>query len=239
MSVPENPLLVIFYENSTRSLTVRAIRAGRHRNEFFNFLTPYALILGAFAQIIIALSFLSRPAFRLTMVSSFIALFTPLFPWMPPGILFTIIYRRLWWRARIFRAYRDLARLPLRFIPRGKNEGKLPDGEIYTVKEYLTLPGTFYKNRIPFIIPAGEKQLKDKWYIFGTKSFCEKAGEEAFPGEPLDPFAVYGALPGEPETLARRYNRRAYALEIASWFLLLAGIGLNVFFAIFILTLLF
>ena len=108
-SVPDKPLFIVFYEGSEKALPVRAVRAGRHKNEYFNFITPYAFILGFFSQIIIAIFYLPRPAHRLTMIGALIAAFTPLLPWVPPGILFTILYRRLWMQARIYRAGRDLA----------------------------------------------------------------------------------------------------------------------------------
>jgi hypothetical protein len=237
-STPVHPLVVIFYEGPDRSLTLRTIRAGRNRNEFFNFLTPYSFILGAFSQIIIALSFYSRPAFRFTVISALIALFTPFFPWLPPGILFTLFYRNLWWKARIFRAYRDLVRLPRGYISRGENRGRLPGGELYVEKQFDTLPAAFYERKIPFIIPAGEKLIGESWHVFGVLAEEEANNPDAFPGEPRDAFAVYGALPGESETLARRYTCKAYIMEIISWLLLLVGMGVNMFFIVIILSLL-
>ncbi|MDR0878294.1 MAG: hypothetical protein LBN21_09585, partial [Treponema sp.] len=79
VSTKETPLLVIFYDGSDRSLAIRAIRAGRDKNEYWNTVTPYALIAGALCLISIAISFLSRPAFRLTVIVSLIAVFIPLF----------------------------------------------------------------------------------------------------------------------------------------------------------------
>jgi hypothetical protein len=236
VSTAARPLMVIFYEGQDRSLTVRTIRAGRHRNEFFNFITPYSFIAGAFSQIIMAVPLYSRPVYRLTLISALIALFTPLLPWLPPGIFLTIAYRRLWWRARVFRAYRDLVRLPRAYIG-GEKQGRLPGGEPYIEKQYDVLPAAFYEQGIPFIIPAGEKRLGDQWHLFGVLAGEDGKNPEAFPGEPGDPFAVYGAFPGEIETLARRYNRKAYVMEVISWLLLLAGIGANVFFIIAILSL--
>jgi hypothetical protein len=229
--------MVIFYEGPDRSLTLRTIRAGRHRNEFFNVVTPYSFIAGAFSQIIMAVSLYSRPAYRLTLISAIIALFTPIFPWLPPAIFFTIAYRRLWWKARIFRAYRDLVRLPRGYIPGGEKQGRLPGGELYIEKQYDTLPAAFYDRKIPFIIPAGEKRIGDKWHLFGVLAEGDEKKPDAFPGEPEDAFAVYGAVPGEIEPLVRRYNRKAYALEIISCILLLAGLGANVFFITAILSL--
>jgi hypothetical protein len=225
----EMPLLVIIYDGPDPSLTVRAIRAGRHRNEYWNPVTPYSLLSGALCLIFFAVSFLSRPAFRLTALTALIAVFTPLFPLVPPGVLCTVIYRRLWWRARLFRAYRDLARLPLAYLPRGGESCRLSGGEWYGVRCCDVLP-----DGIPPLIPPAEKRKKDQWYVFGV---LDKESPD-LPAKPEDVFATFGAVPGKPELLARRYTFRAYALETAAWLLLLAGIGLNVFFITMIIILL-
>ena len=236
-SLPEAPLLVIFFEGQEKALSVRAVRAGRHRNEFFNFLTPYAFILGSFSQILIAITYLTRPAYRMILAAALIALFTPVLPWLPPGILFTFVYRRLWFRARIYRAYRDLARFPLAYISGvpadGVYRGKLPDGENFCIREYNKLPD----QALPFLIPAAEKRPADSWYAFGAVP-DGKMHAEGWPSEPADAFAVAGILPGNPQTLAVRYTRKAYILEIISWIFLACGIGLNLFFIRMILELL-
>jgi hypothetical protein len=231
----DKPLLVIFYDGPDRSLTVRAIRAGRHRNEYWNALTPYALVLGALCLIVMAASFLNRPAFRLTVITSLIAVFTPLFPLIPPGILCTVLYRRLWWRARIFRAHRDLARLPLKYLPRGEGICRLPGGEWYGAYSCSSLSGEV-RETIPLLILDEGKQKKEGWHIFGA--LPGPSAGETIPTEPEDPFATFGILPGKPETLARRYTINAYTLEIVAWLVLLAGIGLNFFFIRMILALL-
>ncbi|MDR2111237.1 MAG: hypothetical protein LBP32_08000 [Spirochaetaceae bacterium] len=233
VSTKENPLLVIFYDGPDRSLVTRTIRAGRDKNEYLNPVTPYALTLGAFSQIFIALSFLSRPAFRLTVITAFIAVFTPLFPLIPPGLLLTILYRRLWWRARLFRAYRDLVRLPLRYFHQDEKEGRLPSGEPYGYVRLETLPE---EKSIPLLIPGERPRKREGWYVFGVPAGENPSpegdadGPRGFPGEPRDLFAVYGAVPGNPEVLTRRYALKAHVLEILSWFLLLLGIVLNGFF---------
>jgi hypothetical protein len=249
VSTREHPLLVIFYDGSDRSLTPRAIRAGRNLNEYWNnLMSPYAFILGAFSQLIIALSFLSRPVFRLTVITAFIALFTPLFPLIPPGVLCTVVYRRLWWRARLLRAYRDLVRLPLKYFPPGAKTCRLPDGELYGAFRYNTLPKEAWN--LPLLIPREEGRKKDGWYIYGALSEefpgkdgtsgpeTAKGGEQTLPREPRDVFASFGAVPGNPEILARRYTRQAYTLEVISWLILLTGLALNVFFIALIVFLL-
>jgi hypothetical protein len=231
----ETPLLVIFYDGPDRSLTVRAIRAGRRRNEYWNALTPYALVLGALCLIVMAASFLSRPAFRLTVITALIAIFTPLFPLVPPGILCTVVYRRLWWRARVFRASRDLAKLPLKYLPRGEGICRLPGGEWYG-SCFCTTLSEKVRQSIPILIQEEEKRKKESWYIFGA--LPGPSAKDTIPVEPADPFATFGILPDKPEILARRYTFRAYTLEIISWLILLTGIGLNAFFIRMILILL-
>jgi hypothetical protein len=248
-AAPGAPLQVIFYTGSDRSMAIRATWAGRRLNEYWNAATPYALALGALCLIAMAISFLSRPAFRLTAIAAFTAAFIPLFPLVPPGFLLTIVYRRLWRRGRIFRVCRDLARLPLVYFPGGAGEtefsGLLPGGERYGARRRPELPeGT------PLLTPGIKKPRKEAWYMFGALGETGPAGEagskgekssgpgEDRPREPEDSFAPFGAIPGNPGRLARRCTRNAYLLEILSWFLLLGGIGLNTFFISLIITLL-
>jgi len=261
-SLPEAPLLVIFYEGQEKALSVRAVRIGRHRNEFFNFLTPYAFIMGAFSQILIAINYLSRPAYNVTLIVSLIAFFAPLLIWAPPGILFTFIYRRIWFQARIYRAYRDLACFPLVYISpnfssaaesadlafNGESRGSLPNGEIFCIRKFETLPVSGNK-RLKFFIPVTEKRPNDKWHYFGVlpndkSSTNGQSGDQSHAREqvmdlqePQDAFAVSGILPGAPESLAKRYTGKAYTLEVISWFFLLAGIGINLYFIGLIISL--
>ena len=234
VSTRENPLLVIFYDGPDRTLAARVIRAGRHRNEYWNRFTPYGFVLNAFSQIIIAASFLARPAFRLTALAAFVALFAPLLPLLPPGVLLTVLYRRLWWRARIFRAYRDLARQPLKYFPPGSlAAGRLPGGEPYGMALRAELRPD---EGFPLIIPDQRPRKGEGWHIFGA--LPDDAPEGSPPALPQDPFAAFGALPGEPETLAKRYTLSAYILEIAGGVFVLTGITLNLLFISMIIYLL-
>jgi hypothetical protein len=244
VSTKENPLIVIFYDGPDHSLTARAIRAGRHRGEYWNGVTPYALAIGAIALIAMAVLFLFRPAYRLTVISSVFALFVPLYPILPPGLLFTFMYHRLAWRSRILRAYRDLARLPLRYLSPVKGRSFLRDfailGKEVPLKENCLLPdGTLYgyvccdelppqvrEGTIPLLLPELTKaKTVGPWYVFGA--LCSGGG---LPVQPQDPFATFGILPGRPKKIARRCELFAYTLELTAWLILFAGIGLNIFF---------
>jgi hypothetical protein len=108
ISTKEQPLMVIFYSCPDNELSENTIRASRIQNEYWNNFTPVFLVIGALILISIAASFLGRPAFRLTVINAFLAVFIPILPFLPPGFLFTVLYRRLSWNTRKLRAERDL-----------------------------------------------------------------------------------------------------------------------------------
>jgi hypothetical protein len=240
VSAKDHPLLVIFYDGPAHTLANRVIRAGRHRNEYFNPVTPYAFIFKAFSQILIAFSFLSRPAFRLTVITAVVAIFAPLFPLLPPGVLLTALYRQLWWRAKIFRAYRDLVMLPMKYLGPSQR-GRLPDGEAYgsvhidSQAALDTLPKQEKDEAIPLLIPEHHAKKGEGWTVFGA--LPAGIDQPLLPVQPKDPFGTYGALPGEPDALARRFNLAAYGLEIMGGLLLLIGISLNILFIALIIYL--
>jgi hypothetical protein len=237
VSTKENPLLVIFYDGPDRSLTNGVIRAGQYQNVYLNRITPYGLILGGFSLIIMAFSFLKRPAFRLTTIAAFIALFIPLYPLLPPGMLFTMLYRRLRRQAGIYRFCNDLVRLPLFYFSPGEKTTKLPDGEPYGCVSRSVLP--LDEKAVPLLIPGEPLRKGRSWYIFGSlagattqpgETEAKTTESETIPGKPQDLFAPWGAIPGEPETLARGYTIKGRLLEISSWIMLLAGLVINILF---------
>ncbi|MDR2964150.1 MAG: hypothetical protein LBU88_00045 [Treponema sp.] len=109
ISSKENPLIVIFYNCPENELLELLILASRTRNDYWNTFTPVSLLIGAFSLIYIAASLLPRPAFRHHVIAAMVAVFTPILPVIPPGLLFSAAHRRLTWYARKLRAYRDLA----------------------------------------------------------------------------------------------------------------------------------
>jgi len=239
ISTKENPLMVIFYDCTDTVLTDGIIRAGRTRNEYWNSITPVSLAVGAMSILYIAASFLNRPAFRLTVITAFIAIFVPILPMLPPGLLFTVLYRRLAWHARKYRSYRDLAKLPLRYLPPGQTSGILNTGEKYGYVQFDELPDS----GIPLLLPEYPTEAKKtKWYVFGildsVLDSAEGSGNLQIPSKSKDPFVSFGALPAEPHSLARRYSAAAYTTEFLAWVVLLAGVGINITFIMMILSLL-
>ncbi|MDR1073729.1 MAG: hypothetical protein LBL45_08665 [Treponema sp.] len=94
-STRKNPLIAVLYDTEEEDLVLRIIRASRNKNDYWNVITPYAIFIGAFSLIITAVSFLRHPALWLTVITAFIAVFIPLFPFFPLGVLFTALGRFL------------------------------------------------------------------------------------------------------------------------------------------------
>jgi len=234
-STKEQPLMVLFYNCPDTELTNAVIRAARTRNDYWHTLTPVSLVLGALALLYMAASFLGRPAYRLTVISALVAIFVPVLPVIPPGILFTVLYRRLTWHARNSRAYWDLAILPLRYLlpeyPQ-RQSADLCTGEKYGYVKLDSIPA---EEAVPWLIPEKQKpRKKSKLFFFGALN----GDEGSLPKRSKDPFVSFGILPADPVFLASRYAIKAYTLEVFGWFILLLGITINVVFIIFILQLL-
>jgi len=245
VSTKEKPLMVIFYNCPDSVLTGGIIRAARTRNEYWNNFTPISIAIGALALIYMAASFLNRPAFRMTVITALVAIFVPILPMFPPGLLFTVLYRRMTWQARKYRAYWDIARLPMRYLQPGEDSCVLSNGEKYGFIKYSSLndsgeqagrrlPPEAEQEKIPFLIPEFTKEgKKTPLYFFGVL-----AEDSSLPVRSKDPFVSFGLLPDSPKRLARRYAIKAYTLELIAWAVLFLGIGINVIFIFQILSLL-
>jgi hypothetical protein len=121
-SAKDNPLMVIFYNCQDSDMPSEIIRRARTRNEYWNSLTPISIVIGALSLIYIAASLLTgtRPAFHIIVITAIISIFIPAFPILPPGLLLTVLYRRIAWNVRKIKADCDLAFYGL--LPGIKNE---------------------------------------------------------------------------------------------------------------------
>jgi hypothetical protein len=231
ISTKENPLIVIFYNCPETELPGEIIRCARTHNDYWNSFTPASLVIGALALVYVAAAFLNRPAFRLTVISALIAAFVPILPIIPPGLLFTVLHRRMTWYSRKFRAYWDLARLPLRYLQPGEETADLSTGEKYGFVKLNSIPSD--KGEIPFLIPEGfMEKRKRELYFFGI------IDPENIPARSKDMFVSYGILPANPALLTRRYAIKAYVMDVFAWIILFMGIFLNIIFIFLILSLL-
>ncbi|MDR2542119.1 MAG: hypothetical protein LBC80_01540 [Treponema sp.] len=120
-STKEEPLMVIIYNCPDSQMPAKLISCARPRNDYWNSITPVSLTIGALILIYIASAFLGRPAFHLIVISAIIAVFIPILPVLPPGILFTILSRRLNWNIRRQKAEQTLAHFGI--LPDANNAG--------------------------------------------------------------------------------------------------------------------
>lgn len=222
-----SPLLVILYDGSERSLLMRAVRAGRQKNEYWNPATPFALAIGVFSQLMMALSYVNRPALSAAFTAALTGAFGPLMPFLPPGLLLTALSRGAWRRGRAYRALRDLARLPLLHLRGGQGETILPDGSRYALRRMDEARFSSEGSAVPRLpAEAAHDSGREEWFCYGRPSDDGERIEE-----PRDPSALFAALPAAPEALAAEYSVRARFLEIAAGAALAAGTAINAMLA--------
>ncbi|MEA1911560.1 MAG: hypothetical protein U9N32_07795, partial [Spirochaetota bacterium] len=111
----KNPLIVIIYDCEDSDFYSHAILSGRQRNEYWNILTPGTLTAGSFSLFIYFYLLIQMPYMHFIAVTALGFSLVPVFPFLPPGLLFYYIYRSLWKKARILRTERDLLKLPLKY----------------------------------------------------------------------------------------------------------------------------
>jgi len=215
-----NPLLVVLYDGSERTLLRRCIWSGRQLNEYWNQLTPGALAGGTLALITIAYVLLRSPSGRLPAIVSLTLASLPMLPLLPPGVGLFFAYRWSWRRGRALRAHRDILRVPLRHLQGTSDPGVLPDGEPYEMR-YLTQEDAKVLEEI-----GGQ--------IIRPPIALDMSGFAAFgsPGTeglelPPDPMTEIAIVPGNPTELSRRCQQQARAFELASAAILGMGLLFN------------
>ncbi len=107
---PAEPLLILIHDGRDGDLARRAVWAGRHRNEYWNPVTLVSLTAGFLSTGAALYDLLRPPLLSLPAALAAALAVSPVLPFLPPGLAFLSIYRRLWARARRLRARRDLLR---------------------------------------------------------------------------------------------------------------------------------
>ncbi len=104
----QRPLLVLIYDGDSATVLERALWYGRQQNEYWNPVTPPALVAGAVLLAWFAYQFLAVPPQRIQALLAVVLASVPILPLLPPGVLFLLAYRRLWRLGRVRRAQRDM-----------------------------------------------------------------------------------------------------------------------------------
>ncbi len=215
-------LLVLIYDGDPAMLLRRAVWAGRQRNEYFNQFTPLSITLSSFTLFILAYIFLRTPRDLFFAHMALTMSLLPAAPFIPPGLFFYSLFRRIWRSGRYLRAERDLLMLPVRrffseSMIRAGAATRLPDGSEYrvTVRDDLIRTGREcpdFAVRTTRLLKAHE--LRERRFF----AFC---------GGVEDPFAESILIPGHPGDLSRRCAAGARLREIAAAALFLAALVLN------------
>jgi hypothetical protein len=214
----KEPLLVVLYDGDRQSLLKRGIWGGRQSNEYWNQFTLISLITGSMALVLLSYILSSNSIVGLSFLLSFALSLSPLAPLLPPGVLFLLLYRYFWKKARVLRAERDLQRLPLRYFRQKiniQNEEsvitQLPDGQSYVMirgsrrgMEGKIAPGDVISEPPLTVLPSG-----NELYLFGARS-----GE--FVVQPEDAMAERVLIRGNPELNAQKCSVRARTYELLS-----------------------
>jgi hypothetical protein len=229
-SCDSHPLFILVFKGKVSTLLRRAIWCGRQRNEYWNALTPPSIITGTLGMVLLSY-FLAvsgmPPRFTVAMV---LGALIPILIFLPPGIVFYWLYRKLWGSARSMRAERDLIRLPLRFfsgqnILNGAVVG-LPDGQRYAAK-------SLKPDEIPEAILSGARirtTVLDRKSVDRSEPFIFGQLDPAGTGKlmrPDDPVIEYIITFGRPGERAMQLQKKAVAKEALSIFFFAAAIAIN------------
>jgi len=204
-SEPENPLMVLIYNEAPEALIPRAVWCGRQSNEFWNFLTPWSVFSGLILLLLLSVYLIQNsPNYLLQFFCIAMALL-PAVLFFPPGVFLFNLYKLFWDKARRYRAERDLMRLPL--CP---DRTEVPDVEMPSNIEYTRQPSGW---------TAGKSRKPVDVFVEIASGMADPSGDKS---------RMYSVrFPDHPEILARYCQKKAFLFEGLSGIVLIAGILIN------------
>lgn len=229
-SSPTQKLVILIYDGSESSILTRCLWGGRQKNEYVNEFSPWSISLGALLLLLEAYVFYNQPLSHLAGQVTILLAGAPLLVFLPPGVAFFQLYRKLWRRGRIYRAERDFARLPLRFWPNAQSleECKnipMPQGGLYGCRPYPSreeaLAGNPQGKLLRLLtLQKANYAIKEYW---GFGPLDEEGDLTVGPDALTEPIL----LPGDPYALSTFSARRARRMEILSCGAFSLGFGIN------------
>jgi hypothetical protein len=102
-------LLIIFFEGDSADPAELVCGCGRFSNYYWNPLSRYSYIAGTFTLVGYALQFLYRPAYQHVLICSLAYILLPFLSLLPPGLLLTMVSRRLFAESAHVRVHKDLS----------------------------------------------------------------------------------------------------------------------------------
>jgi hypothetical protein len=232
------PPLVLMYDCPRSAIMRRAIRGGRHVNEYWNPFTLPSLVTGSFILAVLAWILMSRPDAQLAAAVALAAAVGPIAPFLPPAFPFYFLYRITWRHGRRLRAERDLANLPLAWFPAEAAAADrfvtvLPDRERYAMVRGMLLDRrTLDAGGLIVQLPEGATLLPGgEVWAFGAWS---EEGGVASLAEPRDPLAELVVTVEDPRERAARCTTGSRRYLAASAALIGLAIAINLFLVLYL-----
>lgn len=208
-------LIAIFYEGPDSDIAPRAAAAGRENSALRNPATLSSVALGIFGEVALAATNARRPALGPAVSAALAAAALPLLVFLPPALPLTNLARRWTRRARFLATCADLARAPLEFLGAKGYAAS-------TVKGWKRRPPAGIEAMLPAAAADAVGADDGNWICFGSET-----GEGGPPGRPDDPALPFGALPGLPDTVAKRLRRKAALHRLEAGAAILAGAAVS------------
>ena len=216
----DSPLLAVIYDGRKETILRRSIWSGRQLNEYWNSLTPFSLMAGSFFLFVLTFIYYRQQNTDLLPLQTVILSFFPLIPFIPPGLLMYMFFRRFWRSGRYLRGERDLLRLPLRFPQ---------------FSEYSSCREAMEKHPDAKIRSCGIIREEN---LLETSCRVYIPSEDGASGLP-EHFIEKLIIPGDPEILAGKCRNRARWMEILAAASISFGFILNlILFYLFLMWLL-
>ena len=208
--------------------------SGRQRNEYVNSFSPWSVVLGSLLLLLEAYLFYRQPLYSLSGRITALLGIAPLAVFLPPGVVFFELYRYLWKQGRLYRAERDVIRLPLVHWPEAGSLDECRDSPLgeQGVYGWITYPsGAEGLKENPgeslpdLLVLKGRNILDRPCFGFGILREDQRRrftrGTNGLAGTVL--------LPGDPFELSARSAVMARRMELLSGLAFAAGIVLNLF----------
>ncbi len=220
----KEPLTVIIYDGEQRSLLERSISCGRQKNEYWNFLTPWSIAAGGIISLILLDMMIKASVPSSVLLMGIIVSAMPLIPFIPPGLIFFLLYANMWKKGRYCRSDRDLISLPLRFEDRNISDPDYlhvkfsADRPIFPLKDGYSSRNIHFKR-------GNQTSLWDN-SAFGRVELKE---DGKWLCRPEDPMKEYLLLYDDPGEMIRNSNKKALVYELLSLFFIAIATIVNIF----------
>ena len=208
---PKDPLTVIIYDGESRTLLERSISCGRQKNEYWNFLTPWSIAVGGILSLLLLDMMIKASVSSTILIQGIIVSSLPIIPFIPPGLIFFILYTNMWKKGRLCRSDRDLLRLPLRFDDRNISDPDYLHMAYNSGRPIFPLDNGYVQRKIHFTYEESSSIWNNS--VFGKVIFKE---DGKWLGQPEDPMKEYILIKDNPRRLIGLSNKKALKYELLS-----------------------